>query len=79
MADYITLLNGFSGVMSIFASLNYCLGDARHHGYIYASIVWMVIGTLADVMDGKVARWRQRASLVGQELDSLADLVCRMD
>jgi CDP-diacylglycerol--serine O-phosphatidyltransferase len=28
-----------------------------------------------DLMDGKVARWRKKASLMGQELDSLADLV----
>ncbi|CAG8725896.1 10900_t:CDS:2, partial [Acaulospora morrowiae] len=28
-----------------------------------------------DLMDGKVARWRRTASLLGQELDSLADLI----
>jgi len=28
-----------------------------------------------DFMDGKVARWRKKSSLMGQELDSLADLV----
>jgi CDP-diacylglycerol--serine O-phosphatidyltransferase len=28
-----------------------------------------------DLFDGKVARWRQEASMLGQELDSLADSV----
>lgn len=75
MADYITLVNGLSGVMSIFSSLNYCLGSSTSHGYIYAAMSWIALGTFADVMDGKVARWRHKSSLVGQELDSLADLV----
>lgn len=75
VADYITLVNGFSGVMSIFSSLNYCLGSSSSHGYVYAAMAWIALGTFADVMDGKVARWRHKSSLVGQELDSLADLV----
>ena len=29
-----------------------------------------------DFLDGKVARWRKSSSMLGQELDSLADLVC---
>lgn len=32
-------------------------------------------GLFFDFMDGKVARWRKKSSLMGQELDSLADLV----
>ena len=75
MADYITLCNGFSGVMSIFSSLNYAIGRETDHGYIYAAMCWIAFGTFADLMDGKVARWRHKSSLVGQELDSLADLV----
>lgn len=31
-----------------------------------------------DFMDGKVARWRNSSSMLGQELDSLADLVSQM-
>lgn len=61
--------------MSIFSSLNYCLGSTSDHRYIYAAMCWIALGTFADVMDGKVARWRHKSSLVGQELDSLADLV----
>lgn len=32
-------------------------------------------GLMFDFMDGKVARWRKSSSMLGQELDSLADLV----
>ncbi|KAI5290119.1 CDP-diacylglycerol-serine O-phosphatidyltransferase [Ascosphaera acerosa] len=28
-----------------------------------------------DFLDGKIARWRRKSSLMGQELDSLADLL----
>ena len=34
-----------------------------------------VAGAIFDLMDGKVARWRNESSMLGQELDSLADLV----
>jgi CDP-diacylglycerol--serine O-phosphatidyltransferase len=30
---------------------------------------------LFDALDGKVARWRNESSMLGQELDSLADSV----
>jgi len=33
-------------------------------------------GLMFDFLDGKVARWRKSSSMLGQELDSLADLVC---
>ncbi|KAG5220949.1 CDP-diacylglycerol-serine O-phosphatidyltransferase [Salix suchowensis] len=32
-------------------------------------------GLMFDFLDGKVARWRKSTSLLGQELDSLADLI----
>jgi phosphatidylserine synthase len=35
----------------------------------------MPLGLFFDFMDGRVARWRGKSSLMGQELDSLADLV----
>ena len=35
----------------------------------------MPFGLFFDFFDGKVARWRQKSSLMGQELDSLADLI----
>lgn len=40
------------------------------------ALAFMPFGLFFDFMDGKVARWRKKSSLMGQELDSLADLVC---
>jgi len=75
LADLITELNGFCGVMSIFSSLRYCLGAPTDYGNLYAALAFMPFGLFFDFMDGKVARWRKKASLMGQELDSLADLI----
>jgi len=75
LADLITELNGFCGVMSIFSSMRYCLGDPTAKGNLWAALAFMPFGLFFDFMDGKVARWRKKSSLMGQELDSLADLV----
>merc|ERR1712000_169916 len=75
LADLITELNGFCGVMSIFSSLRYCLGSPSSHGNLWLAMFLMPLGLFFDFMDGKVARWRKKSSLMGQELDSLADLI----
>jgi len=64
--------------MSIFSSMRYCLGEPTSYGNIWAALAFMPFGLFFDFMDGKVARWRKKSSLMGQELDSLADLV-RLD
>lgn len=66
---------GFCGFMSIVSSMRYCLGPPDSHGFIWAALAFMPFGLFFDFMDGKVARWRGKSSLMGQELDSLADLV----
>lgn len=75
LADLITELNGFCGVMSVFSSMRYCLGHPNAYGNLWAALAFMPFGLFFDFMDGKVARWRKKSSLMGQELDSLADLV----
>jgi hypothetical protein len=42
---------------------------------LWLAFAFIPLGLLADLFDGKVARWRGKSSLMGQELDSLADLV----
>ncbi|KAF1835388.1 CDP-diacylglycerol-serine o-phosphatidyltransferas-like protein [Decorospora gaudefroyi] len=74
LADFITELNGFCGVMSIFSSLRYCTQPSSNTN-LYLALSLIPLGLFFDFMDGKVARWRQKASLMGQELDSLADLI----
>ena len=75
LADLITLMNGFCGVMSILSSLRYCIGNPADTGNAWAALALMPLGLFFDFFDGKVARWRKKSSLMGAELDSLADLV----
>ncbi|PHH58999.1 hypothetical protein CDD81_3957 [Ophiocordyceps australis] len=75
LADLITLMNGFCGVMSIFSSLRYCLGDPDSVADAWLALAFLPFGLFFDFFDGRVARWRNKSSLMGQELDSLADLI----
>lgn len=61
--------------MSVFSSMRYLLGDPSSLGNLYAALAFLPLGLFFDFMDGKVARWRKKSSMMGQELDSLADLV----
>lgn len=72
-ADWFTLANAVCGVGAVFTSMTYLeTGDvSRLHvasGAILAALVF-------DVLDGRVARWRQTSSPLGRELDSLADVI----
>ncbi|KAH0529809.1 hypothetical protein TsFJ059_004512 [Trichoderma semiorbis] len=75
LADLITLMNGFCGVMSIFSSLHSCLDAPNRESHIGWALAFLPFGLFFDFLDGKVARWRKKSSLMGQELDSLADLI----
>jgi CDP-diacylglycerol--serine O-phosphatidyltransferase len=73
LADLITIMNGVCGSFSIFSSARYLLtGDTYS---LWAALALPLAGLLFDFMDGKVARWRNSSSMLGQELDSLADLI----
>jgi CDP-diacylglycerol---serine O-phosphatidyltransferase len=76
LADLVTIMNGFCGSFSLFSSANYlATGDE----YYLKNALWFPLGGLIfDFLDGKVARWRKSSSMLGQELDSLADLVCTL-
>ncbi|KAL1852066.1 hypothetical protein VTK73DRAFT_9312 [Phialemonium thermophilum] len=75
LADAITEMNAFCGVMSIFSCMRYLLSDGSSLGNLYAALGFLPLGLFFDFMDGKVARWRKKSSMMGQELDSLADLI----
>jgi CDP-diacylglycerol--serine O-phosphatidyltransferase len=70
-------MNGFCGSFSIFSSARYLL--TNDETYLWYALGFPLAGLLFDFFDGKVARWRNSSSLLGQELDSLADLVCKTD
>ncbi|KAI9272170.1 phosphatidylserine synthase [Helicostylum pulchrum] len=73
LADVITLMNGVCGVQSVFSSMRYLTTNNVRD--LQTSMILMPLGMLFDFMDGRVARWRNNSSLLGQELDSLADLI----
>ena len=74
LADLVTIMNGFCGSFSLFSSANYlATGDEQH---LQNALLFPLGGLIFDFLDGKVARWRKSTSMLGQELDSLADLVC---
>lgn len=73
LADLITLMNGFSGFYSIVSCLRFTLTGQSH--YVQRAHFFIVLGLFFDFFDGRVARLRNKSSLMGQELDSLADLV----
>ena len=72
---YNSSLTAPRAVMSVLSSMRYCLGDPTEFSNIWAALGFIPFGLFFDFMDGKIARWRRKSSLMGQELDSLADLV----
>ncbi|WP_050727521.1 CDP-diacylglycerol--serine O-phosphatidyltransferase [Vulgatibacter incomptus] len=72
-ADLITLLNGFSGMGAVLAILRY-QGDRNVHA-LWTAFILLPIALIFDMADGWIARKQGRVSALGQELDSLADLI----
>jgi CDP-diacylglycerol--serine O-phosphatidyltransferase len=73
LADLITIANGFCGVFAIFQTMQaYRLSETRR---IYWAAALIPLAAIFDFMDGRVARWRHKASSMGRELDSLADVI----
>lgn len=75
LADLITLMNGFCGVMSVLSSLRYIADPTHQKNNLWAALALPFFGMFFDFFDGAVARWRKKSSMMGAELDSLADLV----
>jgi len=73
LADLVTIMNGVCGSFSIFSSARYLL--TNDDDYLWSALAFPLAGLMFDFFDGKVARWRNSSSMLGQELDSLADLI----
>ncbi|KAF8078022.1 CDP-diacylglycerol-serine O-phosphatidyltransferase [Lyophyllum atratum] len=69
----VTIMNGVCGSFSIFSSARYLL--TNDIDYLWSALAFPLAGLMFDFLDGKVARWRKSSSMLGQELDSLADLI----
>jgi CDP-diacylglycerol--serine O-phosphatidyltransferase len=73
LADWFTLGNALCGTGAIFSAISFVqTGDGKHLHFAAALILAALI---FDVLDGRIARWRQQASSLGRELDSLADVI----
>ncbi len=73
LADWFTLGNAFCGVGSLFSAMTYLKTGLVMHLYIACGLIPFALAF--DVLDGRIARWRQKTSAMGRELDSLADVI----
>jgi CDP-diacylglycerol--serine O-phosphatidyltransferase len=73
LADFFTLANAACGMTAVFLAMAYLDSHSRLQFYLAAAMAPAAL--LFDVLDGRVARWRNTHSAMGRELDSLADIV----
>ena len=73
LADWFTLGNAVCGMGALFSVMTYLqVGEVMH---IYFACGMVLAAVVFDVLDGRIARWRQQTSTMGRELDSLADVI----
>ena len=73
LADWLTLANAMCGMGAVFLSMRALQDDNPRHLLWGMSLIPLAF--VFDALDGRVARWRQSASTLGRELDSLADVI----
>ena len=73
LADWFTLANAVCGTGAMFAMMTYLQTNDVKHVYFACGLVLAAL--VFDVLDGRIARWRQQTSVLGRELDSLADII----
>jgi CDP-diacylglycerol---serine O-phosphatidyltransferase len=73
VADIVTLLNGFLGAGAVLAFMRFSVD--REASFFWLGTALLPIALAMDALDGRIARRRGMASPLGQELDSLADVV----
>ena len=73
LADFLTLANAACGVLAVFAVMSYI--ETRTPRRLLAATALIPLALVFDVLDGRVARSRQKHSAMGRELDSLADVI----
>jgi len=73
LSDWITLGNAVCGTGALFSMLTYLQTTDVTHIYFASGMVFAAL--VFDILDGRIARWRQKTSGMGRELDSLADVI----
>jgi CDP-diacylglycerol---serine O-phosphatidyltransferase len=73
-ADVLTIANASCGTIAIFLCLDYLATDRPR--FLWAAFILLPAALVFDTLDGYVARLnRNRQSLLGGDLDSLADVI----
>ena len=72
-ADWFTLANAVCGTGALLTSMTYL--ETRDVTRVYVASAAILAALIFDVLDGRIARWRQTSSAMGRELDSLADVI----
>jgi CDP-diacylglycerol--serine O-phosphatidyltransferase len=73
-ADALTIGNAACGTIAIFLCLDYLAAGNR--GFLWTAFLLLPLALILDVLDGYVARLnKRRQSLLGADLDSLADVI----
>ena len=73
LADWFTLGNAACGVGAMFSVMSYLQSQEVRHLWFACALIPLAL--IFDIFDGRIARWRQQSSLMGRELDSLADVI----
>jgi CDP-diacylglycerol--serine O-phosphatidyltransferase len=73
LADGFTLLNGALGAGATLAFMRFTMD--RTAAFFWLGAALLPVALVMDALDGRIARRRGMASPLGQELDSLADVV----
>jgi len=73
LADWLTLANAVCGTGALFSMMSYL--ESAEVWHIYSACALVLAAAVFDVLDGRIARWRQTSSALGRELDSLADVI----
>ena len=73
LADWFTLGNAVCGVGALFSSMTFLETDDLRHVYYACALVLAAL--IFDVLDGRIARWRQKSPAMGRGLASLADVI----
>jgi len=73
LADFFTLANGACGIGGVFCAMKFL--ETQTVSYFLIAAALAPAAFIFDVLDGRIARWRQTHSALGRELDSLADVI----
>ena len=63
LADWFTLANAICGMGAMFSMMTYLQVHDVVHVYFAGALV--VAAFVFDVLDGRIARWRQKTSVLG--------------